>query len=341
MDADFLRLLLFLAGVVLILGIYFWDRHKRVNVVVHAIKKAQKGGDAAIGCEPQEVTDDTSFETRNEPTLDARQIAEQEPIAQSISDSSSHYQPDVLPEEVMETDTVSSSPTVAGDEPADEILMAPSIEDDSNESLSPTSVHPAGEESDGYVEEALGQLDAIVKEEDAGPSTGEQGSFSFTADVADDFSDGIDGDNLPVKILQLNVVARTGGFCGTDIAKAVTDLQMLYGDMSIYHRYDGDPARGRVLFGMASMVEPGTFPIDRLDDFSTPGVTLFAQLPGYQDGMVIFSDMLFTAERLAVILNGHLQDGEHSDLSKQTISHIREGILEHRRQVQLARSSRR
>ncbi len=116
---------------------------------------------------------------------------------------------------------------------------------------------------------------------------------------------------------------------------------MIYGDMSIYHRYDGDPARGRVLFGMASIVEPGTFPTDRLDDFTTPGVILFAQLPGHQDGMVIFSDMLFTAERLAVMLDGHLQDGTHSDLSKQTISHIREGILEHRRQVQLARSSRR
>lgn len=41
MDADILRLILFLAGVGLILGIYFWDRHKKVNARVHAIRKAQ------------------------------------------------------------------------------------------------------------------------------------------------------------------------------------------------------------------------------------------------------------------------------------------------------------
>jgi len=43
MDADILRLILFLAGVGLILGIYLWDRHKKVNAKVHAIRKAQLG----------------------------------------------------------------------------------------------------------------------------------------------------------------------------------------------------------------------------------------------------------------------------------------------------------
>jgi cell division protein ZipA len=54
--------------------------------------------------------------------------------------------------------------------------------------------------------------------------------------------------------------------------------------------------------------------------------------------MAIFSDMLFTAERLAATLDGELQDETHSALSKQTIEHLRGKIMEHRRQVQLARS---
>jgi len=69
-------------------------------------------------------------------------------------------------------------------------------------------------------------------------------------------------------------------------------------------------------------------------------VTLFAQLPGPREGLETFSLMLSAAERLAALLNGELQDETHSDLSRQTIEHIREEITEHSRQVRLARSRR-
>ncbi len=50
--------------------------------------------------------------------------------------------------------------------------------------------------------------------------------------------------------------------------------------------------------------------------------------------------MLFTAERLAALLGGVLQDETHSTLTKQTIENLRSQIVEHRRLVQLARSRR-
>ncbi|MES9904716.1 MAG: cell division protein ZipA C-terminal FtsZ-binding domain-containing protein [Sedimenticola sp.] len=306
MDADFLRLLLFIAGVALILGIYFWDRHKQVNRVVHAIRQAQREGEAVIRNEPEveegPEDEEDRVPERIEPGLDSQWMAKQ--VVRSIARS-------------------------GGRNRADEQDTAPIT----------TSVEEG--ESGDDVEAALEQLDALVHEESVDTGVCEQGIFSFAADAPGNFTDKPGDDDLPKKMLQLNVVARGGRFSGVDIAKAAADLQMVYGDMSIYHRYDGDPANGRELYGMAGLVEPGTFPADGLDEFSTPGVTLFAQLPGYQDGMVIFSDMLSTAERLSVMLDGDLQDENHSDLSRQTIGHIREGILEHRRQVQLAHSRRR
>jgi cell division protein ZipA len=77
-----------------------------------------------------------------------------------------------------------------------------------------------------------------------------------------------------------------------------------------------------------------------MEGFSTPGLAFFAQLPGHGDSLAIFSDMLFTAQRLLAILGGELQDETHSALTKQTIEHIRSQIMEHRRLVQLARSRR-
>ena len=68
-----------------------------------------------------------------------------------------------------------------------------------------------------------------------------------------------------------------------------------------------------------------------------PGLLMFTQLPGVEDGLVIYSDMLYTAERLRALLGGVLQDESRSALSKQQIEHTRDLILEHRRKVQLAR----
>lgn len=143
--------------------------------------------------------------------------------------------------------------------------------------------------------------------------------------------------DVPVLIIQINLRARSEPFDGPAIQKAMQDTGLVMSELSIYQRLASDGS-DKPTFNLASMVEPGVFPKQDVETFSTPGLTLFTQLPGPGDGMAIFSDMLFTAERLAAILNGELQDETHSALTKQTIEHMRGEIVEHRRQVQLARS---
>ena len=142
-------------------------------------------------------------------------------------------------------------------------------------------------------------------------------------------------DALPVKILQINVVAGTGRFNGRDILTVGGEIGLQPGEMQILHRYA--PGSRRVLFSMANLLEPGSFPLDAMEEFSTPGLTLFARLPGPSDGTRVYADMLDAARRLAKSLGGGLQDETHSDLTKQTIEHTRAEILEHSRKVALAR----
>jgi cell division protein ZipA len=140
--------------------------------------------------------------------------------------------------------------------------------------------------------------------------------------------------DVPVLIIQINLRARATPFAGPAIQKATHETGLVMSELSIYQRLASD---GKPQFNMASMVEPGVFPKQDVASFTTPGLTLFTQLPAPGDSMAIFSDMLFTAERLAAILGGELQDETHSALSKQTIEHMRGQIIEHRRKVQLAR----
>ena len=77
------------------------------------------------------------------------------------------------------------------------------------------------------------------------------------------------------KIIQMSIVAKVeGGFNGMDLAAAFDSVGLHYGNMKIYERLD---ANKRVDFGVASMVEPGTFPEDNLHTFNCPGIAFFMQ----------------------------------------------------------------
>ena len=204
--------------------------------------------------------------------------------------------------------------------------------------------HYADEEPDNLDAE-LAQLSRKVHEESADPVSSnsslkvkeqeveQRELFGFSAKEESPV-------DVPAKIIQINLIAKKGqSFPGPAIQAATKELGLKSGEMQIYHRYTAG-GRKKTLFSMASLVEPGTFPFKTMEGFSTPGLALFAQLPGPGDSLAIFSDMLFTAQRLLAILGGELQDETHSALTKQTIEHMRSQIMEHRRLVQLARSRR-
>ena len=144
-------------------------------------------------------------------------------------------------------------------------------------------------------------------------------------------------DEVERKLIVIHLAARKdGGIAGPAVEKAFSTLHLVFGDMSIFHRHDG--SNGKVLFSIASMVEPGSFPVDDMTGFRTPGLTLFTQLPGARDGIEIFDQMLATANRLSELLDAECQDERHNKLTRQMEEHMRESIIEHRRKIRVARS---
>ena len=144
-------------------------------------------------------------------------------------------------------------------------------------------------------------------------------------------------DEVERKIVVLNLVARGGGtIAGKLIEGACQSVGLVAGDMSIYHYLE--PAGDRPLFSMASMVEPGSFPLTDMAGFTTPGLCLFTQLPGVRDGVEIYDQMLSTAKQLAERLDVELLDDQRNPLTRQMQEHTRESIVGHRHRIQLQRS---
>lgn len=201
-------------------------------------------------------------------------------------------------------------------------------------SRDPENIEQELEHLDTIVADGRDQLDESAEETSFVkthlPFVAQQELFSFSADEASPV-------NVPIKILQINLAAKGDDFTGSAIMEAVKASGLAVSEMKIFHRYTKDGSQ-KTLFNVVSMVEPGIFPIEKMEDFTTPGLMLFAQLPGPEDGLAVFSDMLFTAECLKETLGGELQDETHSSLTKQTIENMRSQILEHRRLLRLARS---
>lgn len=141
----------------------------------------------------------------------------------------------------------------------------------------------------------------------------------------------------PEEVLIINIMAFKGEtFNGGALLDILLKCGMRYGDMDIFHRYSDPKGQGPLLFSMANMVKPGTFDLDAMEKFETPGVSLFMTLPLDADSMQSFDLMVDTARAIAETLDGELKDEQRSVMTRQTIEHCRQRI----RDFELKRLSR-
>ncbi len=127
------------------------------------------------------------------------------------------------------------------------------------------------------------------------------------------------------KIVTVHVVASEGQLLnGAQLLEQFEQRSYHFGDMNIFHSMHD----GKTVFSVAKIVVPGTFDIDDVDSFQTPGISLILQLPGPVPADVAFEVLLSEAHELAQALDAHVLDADRSTLSKQTIQHMREGIYE-------------
>lgn len=125
-------------------------------------------------------------------------------------------------------------------------------------------------------------------------------------------------------------------FKGEDLLQILLACDCRFGEMNIFHRYEEAGAQGAREFSIANVLEPGTFDLDNIDSFNTPGVSFFLQLPGPKNPLQAYEYMIETAQCVAKNLGGELQDESRSIVTAQNIEHNRQRIREFERKRRLA-----
>lgn len=125
-------------------------------------------------------------------------------------------------------------------------------------------------------------------------------------------------------IIQFSLIAKTDeGFNGIDLVNAFGIVGLEYGNIKIYERLDSNRL---VDFGVACMVEPGTFPDSDLDTFYCPGLVFFMQPGALDDAQTVFDDYIETIQLLAIELDGIILDQNREPLTDATIQSLRQSL---------------
>jgi cell division protein ZipA len=130
------------------------------------------------------------------------------------------------------------------------------------------------------------------------------------------------------KILSLRLAISPQRLEGAKLHESLLAESLQHGKYGIFHRLHSD---GSIVFSVASMVEPGSFDLEKMSETLYPGVTMFTQLPGPVPGMHALNELVACARRLQANLGGTLQDERGVPLTVHRIERMRQEVREFER----------
>ncbi|MDI1231654.1 MAG: cell division protein ZipA C-terminal FtsZ-binding domain-containing protein [Methylobacter sp.] len=125
-------------------------------------------------------------------------------------------------------------------------------------------------------------------------------------------------------IIQFSIITKADeDFNGVDLIEAFEMVGLEYGSLKIFERLDENRL---VDYGVACIVEPGTFPDKDLDQFYCPGIVFFMQPEALDDASAVFDDYIETIGLVAAKLDGVILDHRRQPLTEATVQAIRQSL---------------
>ncbi|MBL6905027.1 MAG: cell division protein ZipA [Pseudomonadales bacterium] len=221
----------------------------------------------------------------------------EEPVAAVAEEAEELVQQELASEQWDEPDDV------LFDDGQDAVAAEPAYDE-------PDYEEPAYEE-EAYEEEIVDELDQ-KRAESSQPQAADPAA-------ADEFEKS--------EVLVLNVTAKNGRvFTGDDLLHVLITSGLKFGEMNIFHKRLSKEHQGTVIFSVANMLNPGTFDLNNMDEFTTLGISFFLALPSAINNLDAFEQMLGVAQDIRDTLDGDLKDDHRNGMTAQTIEHYRQRV---------------
>lgn len=130
------------------------------------------------------------------------------------------------------------------------------------------------------------------------------------------------------RVVTLRLIPNDKEVACDKVILALRAAGLKHGRYGIFHRLSDD-RRDEPAFSVASLTEPGSFDLSNLSETKIPGMSFFMVLPGPDDPIQRFDDMVATARNLARELDAELRDDRGSSWSIQRERYVREEVIEY------------
>jgi cell division protein ZipA len=99
-----------------------------------------------------------------------------------------------------------------------------------------------------------------------------------------------------VELFIFNIAAKDGQrLGGHELLQFFLTSGFRYGEMNIFHRHEHSDGTGEILFSIANMMAPGTFDLDTIEQFNSPGISFFFTAPNNKISVNKSFDMMLRA----------------------------------------------
>ncbi|WP_455217439.1 cell division protein ZipA C-terminal FtsZ-binding domain-containing protein [Kaarinaea lacus] len=176
------------------------------------------------------------------------------------------------------------------------------------------------------IPEELSELDSLKQEED---------ELEFKPGIDEPVQQELVLEVEPL-ILVLTVMAKGDALLeGKSIRRVLENSGLKCDDRGIYQFHM--TGKKDAVFSVVSVIEPGVFDRDTIDEYETPGLTFICQLPGPLPNKDMFRIMQMKALNIADKLGAKLCDDRRNLLTEQATTHYNDRITEFDRELVLAR----
>lgn len=108
-------------------------------------------------------------------------------------------------------------------------------------------------------------------------------------------------------------------FRGDFVVHYLEEVGLRFGEHQIFHRHQHiDDSLSPIIFSAANLMNPGTFDLHNIANFSTAGLVLFMQLPSEGSDIANMKLLINNAEHLAQSLGGFLYDDTQQPFNEQS-----------------------
>ena len=192
-------------------------------------------------------------------------------------------------------------------------------------------------------QESSAEFEAIaesISESDSEPKTKASQEETIAADEVElsepsdlEESEAEAKESVEDEVIIVNLMCTDQGeeFQGTELTAALTAQGLIHGNMDIFH-YDSGTGDDTLKFSVANILNPGTFPREKLEYFYTPGICFFMTLTPGVSNLQTFNHLLSAARGVASRLGGELKDQNREYLTHQKIEQIRTRMGEFQRE---------